>query len=53
MKVKELIKKLKEFDENMEVQYDYDGQFSTMPIDRVSVENEYYKKDRKKVVVLY
>lgn len=53
MTVKELIEKLKEFDENMEVQYDFDGEYSTFPIDKVSVENEYYEKDRKKVVVLY
>lgn len=33
MKVKELIEELKKFDENMEVQYDYDGRYSTMPID--------------------
>lgn len=53
MKVKELIEELKKFDENMEVQYDYDGQFSTMPIDVVSIKNEYYEKNRKEVVVLY
>ena len=53
MKVKELIEKLKEFDENMEVQYDYDGQFSTMPIDEVSIQNEYYIDSRKEVVVLF
>lgn len=53
MTVKELIEKLKEFDENIEVQYDYDGKFSTFPIDKVSVENEYYDKTRKEVVVIY
>lgn len=53
MKVKELIEELKKFDENMEVQYDYDGQFSTMPIEEVSIQNEYYINSRKEVVVLY
>lgn len=53
MKVKELIEELQKFDENMEVQYDYDGQFSTMSIDKVSVENEGYDETRKEVVVIY
>ena len=53
MKVKELIEELKKFDEELEVQYDYDGRFSTMPIDDVSIQNEYYLADRKEVVVLY
>lgn len=53
MKVKELIEELKKFDENMEVQYDFDGEYSTFPIEKVSVENEYYEKDRKEVVVIY
>ncbi|MDN6100837.1 MAG: hypothetical protein L0L22_03905 [Staphylococcus equorum] len=53
MKVKELIKELEKFDEEMEVQYDYDGRFSTMPIDDVYTSNEYYDEDRKGVVVLY
>ena len=53
MKVKELIKELEKFDEEMEVQYDYDGQLSTMPIDTVYTSNEYYDQDRKEVVVLY
>ena len=53
MKVKESIEELKKFDENMEIQYDYDGQFSTMPIDEVSIQNEYYDNNRKEVVVLY
>ena len=53
MKVKELIEQLKKFDENMKVQYDYDGQLSTMPIDEVSIQNEYYIDSRKEVVVLY
>lgn len=53
MKVKELIEELKKFDENMEVQYDYDGRFSTMTIDEVYIQNEYYIDSRKEVVVLY
>lgn len=53
MKVKELIEELKKFDGELEVQYDYEGQYSTMPIDEVAIQNEYYEKDRKKVVVLY
>lgn len=53
MKVKELIEELQKFDENMEVQYDYDGQFSTMPIDEVSVKNEYYDETRKEVVIIF
>lgn len=53
MKVKELIEELKKFDGELEVQYDYDGQYSTMAIDEVTIQNEYYEIDRKKVVVLY
>ena len=53
MTEKELIKELEKFDEEMEVQYDYDGQLSTMPIDTVYTSNEYYDQDRKEVVVLY
>lgn len=53
MKVKELIEELKKFDENMEVQYDYDEEYSTVPIDEVSIQNEYYTDNRKEVVVLY
>ena len=50
MKVKELIKS--KF-EAWEGEYDYDGRFSTMPIDDVYTSNEYYDEDRKEVVVLY
>ena len=53
MKVKELIEELKKFDENIEVVYDYDGAYSTCSIDEVLMGNEYYQKDRKKVVILY
>ena len=53
MKVKELIEELKKFDENMEVQYDYDGKYSTIPIEDVTIQNEQYENDRKEVVVLY
>lgn len=53
MKVKELIKELEKFDENMEVQYDYDGHYSTINIAKVSIQNEYYENDEKKVVVIY
>lgn len=52
MKVKELIKELKKFDENMEAQYDYDGHYSTISIAKVSVEKEYYESDEKEVVVI-
>lgn len=53
MKVKELIEELKKFDENMEVQYDYDGQYSTISIDEITIQNEQYEDDRKEIVVLY
>ena len=53
MTVKELIEELKKFDEELEVQYDYDGQYSTMPIDEIFIENEHYIDSRKEVVVLY
>lgn len=53
MKVKELIKELEKFDEDMEVQYDYDGQFSTMRIDEVYIANEQYDETEKEVVILY
>ena len=48
MKAKELIELLKKFDGDMEVQYDYDWKYNTVPI-----ENESYEKDRKKIVVIY
>lgn len=53
MKVKELIELLKKFDEEMEVQYDYEGHYSTVPIDEVSIEYEQYESDRNKIVVIY
>ena len=52
MKVIELIKKLEKFDEEMEVQYDYDGHYSTINIRDVSIQNEYYESDEKEVVVI-
>jgi hypothetical protein len=53
MKVKELIEELKKFDENTEVQYDYDCGYQTVYIEKVSLEHEDYTKDKKEVVVLY
>lgn len=53
MKVKELIEELKNFDGELEVQYDYDWQYNTVPIETVYIENESYEKDRKKIVVIY
>ena len=50
MKVKQLIEELKKFDGELEVKYNYVG---APPIDEVTIQNEYYKNDRKKVVVLY
>lgn len=37
----------------MEVQYDYDGNYSTIGITEVSIQNEYYESDEKEVVVIY
>lgn len=53
MKVKELIEELKKFDENMEVQYDYESNYSTLPIWEVTIQNENYENNRKEIVVLY
>ena len=53
MKVKELIEELKKFDENMEVQFDYEGGYQTIPIDEVELNHEDYVKDKKEIVVLY
>lgn len=53
MKVKELIKELEKFDEDMGVRYDYDGHYSTIDIANVSIQNEYYESDGKEVVVIY
>lgn len=39
--------------EEMEVQYDYDGNYSTIGITEVSIQNEYYESDEKEVVVIY
>nr|DAD56772.1 MAG TPA: hypothetical protein [Caudoviricetes sp.] len=51
MNVKELIKELEKFDEDMEVQYDF-GRCGNMPITELSVKNE-SDYSRKKVVVIY
>ena len=53
MKVKELIEELKKFDENMEVQYDYEGHYGTVPIDDITIETEDYESNKKKIVVIY
>lgn len=52
MKVKELIKELEKFDEDMEVQYDYEPYCGTMPIKEVSTQNEDYESNEKQVVVI-
>lgn len=52
MKVKELIKELEKFDENMEAQYDYEACGGTMFVHEVSIQNEYYESDEKEVVVI-
>ncbi|AAC27213.1 e25 [Lactococcus phage bIL170] len=51
MKVKELIKELEKFDEEMEVQYFYEPCGGTMPITEVSIQNEDYESDEKEVIV--
>lgn len=52
MKVKELIKELEKYDEELEVQYDYDGHYSTIGISKIYIQNEYYESDEKEVVVI-
>lgn len=52
MKVKELIEELKKFDEDMEVQYDYESCGGTMLVKEVSIQNEDYESDEKQVVVI-
>ena len=51
MKVKELIEELKKFDENMEVQYDFE--YQTVYIEKVSLEREDYSCNKKEVVVIF
>ncbi|QGT52796.1 hypothetical protein HYQ10_gp30 [Lactococcus phage CHPC129] len=53
MKVKELIKELEKFDENMEAQYDYEACGGTMFVHEVSIQNEDYESNEKEVVVIY
>lgn len=53
MLVSELIKKLEKLPQDMEVVYDYDGGYSTLSIDKVTIEHEYYDTDRNKVAVIY
>ena len=50
---KELILALADFDDDLPVWYDYDGGFSTMPIDKVTLEHQYYDDERGKGVVIY
>lgn len=52
MKVKELIKELQKYDEEMEVQYDYKRYSSTIPITDVYIQHEYYEWSEKEVLVL-
>lgn len=53
MKVKELIKELGKFDEDMEVFHEYDGTFSVGRIEGVYVEENYcYKDSIQEVVIL-
>lgn len=53
MKVKELIEELKKFDEELEVQYDYEDRFQTVYIEKVSLEHKDYNEDEEKIVTLY
>lgn len=53
MKVKELIKELEKYDEELEVQYDYDGHYSTIGISKIYIQNEDYESNEKEVVVIY
>lgn len=52
MKVKELIKELEEFDEELEVQYDFDER-RTFSIDEIKEGHEDYDPEEKKVVIIY
>lgn len=53
MKVKELIEKLKKFDENMEVVYDVEDGHTTFEIDEVYKGNEFYNDDEEEVVIIF
>lgn len=48
MKVKELIKELEKFDEDMEVQYDDAEDYTTIPLTEVYIQREDYDVFRKK-----
>lgn len=52
MKVKELIKELEKFDEEMEVQYDGTEDYTTIPLTEVYIQREDCDVFRKKVVAL-
>lgn len=52
MRVKELIKQLKEFDENMEVQFNYQD-VQTFYIEGIKETTEDYKEGNEKIVVIY
>lgn len=52
MKVKELIKELEKFDEDMEVCFDIDVGWSTGEIDKIIIANKCYDEDFEEVVVL-
>ena len=52
MTVAELIEALKNFPQDMEVVYDYDGGYSTGSIDEIKIGNKYYDEDYEKVVIL-
>lgn len=52
MKVKELIKELEKFDEEMDVCFDCDDGWSTDEIDKIIIANKYYDEDCDKAVIL-
>ena len=52
MKVKELIKELEKFDEEMEVQYDDTDEYNTVSITKVYILRECYDLLEKNVVAL-
>lgn len=52
VRVKELIKQLKEFDENMEVQFNYQD-VQTFYIEGIKETTEDYKEGNEKIVVIY
>lgn len=52
MKVKKLIEELKKFDEELEVQFDFQ-EFQTFYIDGVKETTEDYKEGNEKIVAIY